>query len=748
MENKKPNYSTFKEQVQKEFNKAFAEKLSKDLTKVLGREKAADILSLITKKKIKIVNPNTFYRTDMRSNYDIGSTAFKDSLNLDSFITKVFYLIHSEIAKGRTDIDLSSIFIYLTHFRNILKTKNEYFKSIVHATAKALAGVTVTNKTTNPFYINIIPASMSTEISEKLQLLSLAGLWDIINAYLDGVTLLIKENPSAIPPEVRFIMPIKQNVRANQIAYLSRVYSLTVAQTIPFFKNIKNLDEYSEELKEAIETLNVYRGNEIKVDNVLFKLKDIKNNYPLLTYPSFTDSERRNIIRPEFIEWKNLKELNFDHVYPEQESFINTCYKEFSEVRVNCTGIDNFEEIEALINSSSQILMVTVRQIQNYGSLIFCTPASPAFLRINLCNVEILSTEIIDRIKVKEKELCSLFNKDFKIIINFSETAARSLYGTPKPTHVRIISDIHADINKHYNYTFDFKSDFVINCGDTSGDFYTTKDWIKTYMTEGVSVTGNHLGYTDLGEKATYKPRKGRPLNIQPKNGQQKLLEYSFSTSKTPVLSNTEYEFDDMIFLGNTLYTDFELFGEQNKIACMAEAASKINDFRYCQYFEKSKEKKGEKEIKGKIVPFTPSIHAELFKACVGWFRNRLRYYREHNNTKPIILVTHHIPTPYGVEEQYKNDPLSAAFASDLRWFLKENPEIRLWAYGHTHHPHQYIIGNCRFVCNPFGYHNENNFDVTNYGLRIPIKDIKSTSTWTSLLQQEIEEGKIKVYEE
>ena len=95
---------------------------------------------------------------------------------------------------------------------------------------------------------------------------------------------------------------------------------------------------------------------------------------------------------------------------------------------------------------------------------------------------------------------------------------------------------------------------------------------------------------------------------------------------------------------------------------------------------------------------------------------------------------------------EFKHDPLSAAFASDLRSIVQDYPQVRLWAYGHTHTPHQYIIGNCRFVCHPFGYYNENNFDVSKYGLRIPIKDIKSKQSWEEILEEDIEKGLIKVY--
>ena len=120
----------------------------------------------------------------------------------------------------------------------------------------------------------------------------------------------------------------------------------------------------------------------------------------------------------------------------------------------------------------------------------------------------------------------------------------------------------------------------------------------------------------------------------------------------------------------------------------------------------------------------------------------------EYHN-RPIIVVTHHAPSMYSVAEQYKNDLLSAAFASNLNQFIIEHPQIRLWAHGHCHAPCDYILGETRIICEPFGYYNENNYDLPyNYGKRIKISDITCGESWKSILKKEIESGQIPVYEE
>jgi hypothetical protein len=50
---------------------------------------------------------------------------------------------------------------------------------------------------------------------------------------------------------------------------------------------------------------------------------------------------------------------------------------------------------------------------------------------------------------------------------------------------------------------------------------------------------------------------------------------------------------------------------------------------------------------------------------------------------------------------------MNGAYHSDLREFILDRPQIKLWTHGHTHHPFDYMIGETRIVCNPRGYEND-----------------------------------------
>jgi len=42
---------------------------------------------------------------------------------------------------------------------------------------------------------------------------------------------------------------------------------------------------------------------------------------------------------------------------------------------------------------------------------------------------------------------------------------------------------------------------------------------------------------------------------------------------------------------------------------------------------------------------------------------------------------------------------------SDLDNFILENSQIKYWSHGHTHVNLDYMVGDCRVVCNPRGYY-------------------------------------------
>ncbi len=84
-----------------------------------------------------------------------------------------------------------------------------------------------------------------------------------------------------------------------------------------------------------------------------------------------------------------------------------------------------------------------------------------------------------------------------------------------------------------------------------------------------------------------------------------------------------------------------------------------------------------------------------------------------------IIVITHHLPSESLIDDKYKNSYMSNYnqwFYCPMDNFIELNKDkIKCWIYGHTHTPSNKLINNIPFVCNSYGYPNENIFKPLDY---------------------------------
>jgi Icc-related predicted phosphoesterase len=75
-----------------------------------------------------------------------------------------------------------------------------------------------------------------------------------------------------------------------------------------------------------------------------------------------------------------------------------------------------------------------------------------------------------------------------------------------------------------------------------------------------------------------------------------------------------------------------------------------------------------------------------------------------------VIVLGHHAPSFHSVHEQYRNQGImNGAFCSNLDEFIMSQSKIKLWIHGHVHNEFDYMIEQCRIICNPLGYPGEKN---------------------------------------
>lgn len=244
---------------------------------------------------------------------------------------------------------------------------------------------------------------------------------------------------------------------------------------------------------------------------------------------------------------------------------------------------------------------------------------------------------------------------------------------------IRIISDIHIDINKN-DKPYNFGEDFVVCCGDISGDRVSTEEWIKSNIKNGIAIGGNHLGYNEV----SFDEKDSLTYSVQ-------YLQDKFNKSPVYFLENQSVEIDDVIIVGCILFTDFKLFN--NEELCKMAAHRGLNDFRYVTVIDKNE-----------IRTITATDQQILNKKS----REFIEQVCINNPNKKIIVATHHAPSYKSVPAQFKNSMVSAAYASNLEDIIEKYDNLKLWCHGHMHENCDYTIYGTRIICNPRGYYSEN----------------------------------------
>ena len=233
---------------------------------------------------------------------------------------------------------------------------------------------------------------------------------------------------------------------------------------------------------------------------------------------------------------------------------------------------------------------------------------------------------------------------------------------------LQILSDLHLEFAPCQIVNTD--ADVVILAGDIHlGDrgYKWAEQNIKNK--EVIYVLGNHEFYKEATPRLFEKLKKEtKGTNIH-------------------VLENESISIGGVKFLGCTLWTDFELLNSLD--ASIASANLHMTDYRKIR-------------ISPQFKKIRPSFTVVWHKQSKNWLREEIK---KDNNDK-IIVVTHHAPSIQSIPVEDREDPLSAAFASNMIDLIAPS-NIKLWVHGHIHTAFDYNIGGTRVICNPLGYPDE-----------------------------------------
>lgn len=93
----------------------------------------------------------------------------------------------------------------------------------------------------------------------------------------------------------------------------------------------------------------------------------------------------------------------------------------------------------------------------------------------------------------------------------------------------------------------------------------------------------------------------------------------------------------------------------------------------------------------------------------------------EQEATRGDIVVSHHLPLMQSVPIQLKFEEINRFFVCKMDDFIARI-RPKMWFHGHTHHSCDYLAGDTRVLCNPFGYATVDiNLDCADEGLFIEV---------------------------
>jgi len=204
-------------------------------------------------------------------------------------------------------------------------------------------------------------------------------------------------------------------------------------------------------------------------------------------------------------------------------------------------------------------------------------------------------------------------------------------------------------------------ADLIIAAGDI-GIYRQGVEWLKTLDKPVIYVAGNHEFYTqEYHDTLTMLRRE------------------CADSQQIHFLENNRLDYDDVRFLGCTLWADLFVDGDEK-----AEALElSLNDFRKITYNETS---------------FGSGSFSRLYQQSKNWLEAEL--------SRPFagktVVVTHHAPSQWS----WNDSPQALkkiAYCNDLKALLHEY-EVTAWFHGHVHSLADYRIAGARVLCNPRGY--------------------------------------------
>ena len=259
------------------------------------------------------------------------------------------------------------------------------------------------------------------------------------------------------------------------------------------------------------------------------------------------------------------------------------------------------------------------------------------------------------------------------------------------------MSDIHLEFPEHRNiFPTVSGGDILILGGDittaamfrshrTDSDARSHSKFMKKFKKDVVDkysqvfyIMGNHEHYRSIFRKTLPELKEGFA---------------NHGMDKIEFFDNDSKVVDDVLFVGSTLWSDFENGNDLSMYRC----GRGMNDYRLIglldvedfNYFNRHKTKM-----------ITPEFILDEHKKSKGYIERTVKMYPD----KKVVVFTHYGPTYKSLNFDHIGNGLDGAYCSDLSNLILDNPNITHWVSGHCHTIKEYEVGQCMVMSNCRGY--------------------------------------------
>lgn len=228
---------------------------------------------------------------------------------------------------------------------------------------------------------------------------------------------------------------------------------------------------------------------------------------------------------------------------------------------------------------------------------------------------------------------------------------------------VLLYSDLHNEFDRFIPPQL--VADVVILAGDIDLQARGVLWANETFKSQVIYCAGNHEHYKGNIDRTVEKMKAAAAPHVH-------------------VMENESCVFEEVRFLVATGWTDFSSTGDVT--AASMTCAREMNDFRMIR---------------------ADTNYRRLRPADVIAKNQTTREFLSQELSQPFpgqtFVVTHHCPIPEVAGDEHDGH-VSAAYYN--RWHnLAE--QVDYWAFGHTHHSIDTVLGGCRFLSNQRGYPGE-----------------------------------------